>query len=729
VKTLEWLRAHDPQLAALRRSGRAAIVMPVLFVINSVVIGNGTLALFGAFGSMAMLLFVDHSGPMRDRVFTQAGLTLAGAVLITIGTLLAPNVWLAALGTLLVTFIVQFVGVVSSVLASATTALLVSFILPVTLPGPLSSLPERAGGWLIAGAVSIVAIVVLWPVPTKEALRGPAARACVAIARRLRAEVDCFHGGDGGDLDALTKDASEAVAVLRKTFFSTPYRPTGVTTAARTLVRLVDEIVWLDSVLDQQTDESTAAVCEVKLAAASLLEHGGNLLDSDEPDLGPDLERLKAAREAMENTVTSGSDELEPSFRAQEMSFAIAAIGRNIQLTVAARRRTWWQRLIGAEPRGLLESVQERAGAHVDWRSVWLHNSTRGAVAIAVAVVVSELSGVEHSFWVVLGSLGVLRSSALSTGQNILRALLGTTAGIIVGSLLGLVIGTNTTVFWILLPFAILFTGLAPAAISFAAGQAAFSITILVLFNIIAPAGLSLGLVRFEDVAIGSAVSLVVGFLFWPRGAAPALGQAVAAALSESTHYLRSAVEYGVSRCDAVIPSTDSPEEQNARAAAAARRLDDAFRGYLAERGTKHIPLAEVTTLVTTVAILRLTAEAVLDLWRRDHGSPTGDRSAARTELLDAAADLVDWYEQAALALAGAGTVPDPQPRDGTATARLTEAVRRDLDGKDAQSTATAVKMIWTADHLDVARRLQTALAGPAKAAVAARERYSLLRT
>jgi hypothetical protein len=54
-----------------------------------------------------------------------------------------------------------------------------------------------------------------------------------------------------------------------------------------------------------------------------------------------------------------------------------------------------------------------------------------------------------------------------------------------------------------------------------------------------------------------------------------------------------------------------------------------------------------------------------------------------------------------------------------TADGRLIDAVRRDLDGRDARSTATAVKMIWTADHLDAARRLQAALTGPAKAAAA----------
>ena len=80
---------------------------------------------------------------------------------------------------------------------------------------------------------------------------------------------------------------------------------------------------------------------------------------------------------------------LEPTFRAQEMSFAVSAIAANIQRAVAAGQRTWWQQLLGRQPDGAggaLASAQERAGAHVDWHSVWLHNSVRGAVALGLAV-------------------------------------------------------------------------------------------------------------------------------------------------------------------------------------------------------------------------------------------------------------------------------------------------------------------------------------------------------
>ncbi len=62
---LRWLAERDRDLAALRRAGRTAIVMPAMFAIGEEVIGNPVLATFAAFGSFAMLLLVDFGGPLR----------------------------------------------------------------------------------------------------------------------------------------------------------------------------------------------------------------------------------------------------------------------------------------------------------------------------------------------------------------------------------------------------------------------------------------------------------------------------------------------------------------------------------------------------------------------------------------------------------------------------------------------------------------------------------------
>jgi uncharacterized membrane protein YccC len=798
-----WLTTHDRGLLALRRAARSAIVMPAMFALGAKVIKNPEVATFAAFGSFAMLMLVDFGGAMKDRLRAQASLAVVGAAFVCVATLASQNHWLAAVAMGVVGFGVLFIGVVSSVLAGATTSLLLAFILPVSLAAPPSQIPDRLAGWGLASAAALVAIAVMWPAPAYDPLREKAAVTCRALAARMRSEVAYMLAAKKGKQYAEHTDAiiaaDQAVNELHRLFLATPYRPTGLSTSARAVIRLIDELNWLSVILLQVRKPSrdrpvNKAACRVKKAAAVVLEQGADLLehphDSSEA-LESALAELHAALETLEHSasgdlpqlpsgaepgadttpaIISGGnsntdnldavpdaaailadehvseviDALDPSFRAQELAFMVSLIGRNIDEAARAERRSWFGRLLGRRPApslpgaalpGTLSAVQERAAAHVEPHSVWLHNSVRGAVGLALAVLVAELSGVQHSFWVVLGTLSVLRSNALNTGQNAVRAVLGTSVGFVIGAALLVPIGSDTDLLWFLLPLAILIAGVAPATISFAAGQAGFTVVLVILFNIIQPIGWRVGLLRIEDIAIGCAVSFAVGLLFWPRGAAAALSKALAEAYTDSARYLAAAVEFGVFQCDSTAPKNAesngaptaskgtmngsgttgrSPAPQAIRAAAAARRMDDTFRSYLAERGQKALPLAEVTRLVTGVAGLRLAADAVIDLWDREDEHPRDDRSAARLELIRHMETVRDWYDDLAESLDGQTPVPAPLDRDEDADGRLVRAVQRDLRDEDGQATATAVRMIWTGDHLDAVRRLQRVLVQPA---------------
>jgi hypothetical protein len=740
--------------------------MPALFALADKVIANAIMSYFIAFGSFAMLLLVDFSGSRLDRLRAQTLLGLSCAVLISIGTLLSQATAPAVIGMFVVGFAVLFSGVISSVIASATTPLLLSFILPVTVPGPASQIPDRVAGWGIAAVVSLVAITVLWPTPVAYPVEGRAIDACRAIAALIRAEVAWVLGDDRdetrGAYDEARAEADARVAALEKLFLATPYRPTGLSTKARAEIRLVDELRWLSGVVLRSclrvrpVMPPDNSVCTVKLAAAEVLERAAGALDPRQPPsersdqgLAPTRERLRTALRQLEHYTTSalvqqrrfesdgagepGNGEmsaamvvsaLDPSFRARELAYVTDQIASNVDFAVAASRRTWWERLIGRQPAGFtgpFSSARDRALAHAEASSSWLHNSLRGAAGLALAVLIAELTSVQHGFWVVFGALAVLRSNALSTGQNVVRALVGTTVGFVVGGALVALIGTNSVLLWILLPFVVLFAGLAPAVVSFAAGQAAFTLTLLVLFNLLVPVGWTLGLVRIEDVAIGSAVSLAVGLLFWPRGARAEFRRALGRAYIDSSSYLAEAVAYGVACCDATDLAATAPRALAVQAAASARRLDDTFRGYLVERGAKKLPLSGLTTLVTGVAGVRLAADAVLDLWDEDGDAPgrDGDRAAARRELLQAADHLSSWYARFASSLNGVADVPDPLPAETVTDGRLVDAVASDLKDGDGHATATGVRVIWTGDHLDAVRRLQETLVGPARAAVA----------
>ena len=346
---------------------------------------------------------------------------------------------------------------------------------------------------------------------------------------------------------------------------------------------------------------------------------------------------------------------------------AVSLIARTVELTAAAERRSWRDRWLGRQPEGVpgtLSAARERVTSYLEPHSVWLHNSVRGAAGLGLAVLAARLTGVQHSFWVVLGALSVLRSNALNTGQDAVRAMAGTVAGFIAGAALLAGIGTNTTLLWFLLPLAVFLAGAAPACISFAGGQAAFTLTVVILFSIIQPAGWRVGLVRVEDVALGAGVSLVVGVLFWPRGAAAALRQALAQAYTGGAGYLASTVRSGTSHGDPGTPELPALAGDAARAAAASRRLDDAFRTFLAERGAKRFPLADMAGLVTGVAGLRLEADAVLDLWRGDDGQAGGDVAAARHEILGTADRVTGWYDCLATTMITGGELPQPLADD-----------------------------------------------------------------
>ncbi|MGV9568056.1 hypothetical protein ACWDTE_39005, partial [Streptomyces sp. NPDC003480] len=185
-QAMELLCARDPGLAATRRAVRTALVLPALFAVCGQVLGSPAMATFAAFGSYSMLLLVEFTGPMVQRLRAHLGLALAWLVLICLGTLAAHHTWLAITAMVVVGFLVLFSGVVSSVLAGAATALLLAFIISVTWPAPASQLPERLTGAGLAAAAAMLAVSLLWPRPAADPLSAPAARVCRTAAAYLR---------------------------------------------------------------------------------------------------------------------------------------------------------------------------------------------------------------------------------------------------------------------------------------------------------------------------------------------------------------------------------------------------------------------------------------------------------------------------------------------------------------------------------------------------------------
>src|SRR5215472_3532199 len=166
-----------------------------------------------------------------------------------------------------------------------------------------------------AGGVALVAIAILWPAPARDRLRGAAAVACRALAARLRAGVAYLLSGMDEqfalDRDHAAAQAGQAVEALHSAFLATPYRPTGLSTPARTTMRLVDELIWLNSIVIQpglHRDGVNREALRVKEAAAAVLERAADLLDSrggSSDELDAALTKLAAAHAKMQEGVTA----------------------------------------------------------------------------------------------------------------------------------------------------------------------------------------------------------------------------------------------------------------------------------------------------------------------------------------------------------------------------------------------------------------------------------------
>ena len=641
---------------AALRAVRATVVVPSLFALTDKVVGDPQMALFATFGGFATLVIAGFGGTRKDKLIAHTGLAITGSLALIIGTLVSGTTWLAVVVTVPVAFAIFFAGIAGPNAASGSTAAMFAYVLPVVSAGNASMIPSRLAGWWLASAAGTIAVLLLSPRPPGDRLRAAIADLAAELASRLDA------AADGVITDPQSMHAAKEK--LRTVFLAAPYRPSGLATADQALSSLVQLLQWGESqvsdAFDGHVNMKTTRPADRALlrAAARLFTDTHDLLTGRAAD--PDIAGLEQARADSAASLRDLSGRAgEPDARmaaAQAVhAQAIAVVARGAVAdaliasrhadpeTIAAERRMWYgprdalprvapgapsggAGTVAAGPVPLIPNVRGllsgRTGTprqvglrratllvtrHATVRSVWFLNSLRGALALAAAVAVADVSGVQHAFWVVLGTLSVLRTSAASTGGTAWRALAGTVVGFVIGALLLLAIGTGQTALWVALPLAVLVAAYAPGTTPFLVGQAAFTVTIVVLFNLLAPAGWRVGLLRIEDVAIGCAVSLVVGVLFWPRGVASVVGDDLADTFRRGAEYLSQAVDWALS--ELMLPPAAA-----AGAANASIRLDDAVRGFLTEQGSKKLSKEDLWTMVNASTRLRLTAHTLAGL-------------------------------------------------------------------------------------------------------------------
>jgi uncharacterized membrane protein YccC len=615
------LSERDPERDAVRRAVRAAIVLPIAAAVG-VAVGSGSQTpLFAIFGSVALLITVDFPGSRSARAVAYGGLGVNGAILITLGSLVSPIPWLAVTVMFVLAVAVTFSGVLSEFMAAGQRSTLLTFVLPVcTPPGPI---PERLFGWAIALALAVPAALFLLPPRHHDELRQHAAEVCRTLADRLEGR-------------ASDDELSTAMGALRENFLGADFRPVGLTAGSRALVRVVDDLQWL---ADRVNDKTGDLLAEMREPVVTVLRGCTSVLSTSRTEVRDEhrtelafalaWQRAVAQSRYRDDIVEILGEDSDASaigtgrklLTRRTISACVGATGRIIGIAAAADARPLWKRILG---RGLpasgaadrimseSEAIASLTAGFVATRAVVVRNSLRTGLGLAAAVAVTHLFPVQHGFWVVLGAMSVLRSSALTTGTRVLRAVGGTALGFVMGAIFIHFMGVEPAVMWTVLPIVAFGSAYVPEVASFVAGQAMFTMMVLIIFNLIVPSGWQVGLIRVQDVVIGASVGIVVSVLLWPRGATASVSKAVDAAYAVGSTYLRAAVGRVIR--GASEAAEDRVNALGYEASSATRTLDDAVRQYLSESGGSTDRRAPVISAANRAIRLRNAAEQIADV-------------------------------------------------------------------------------------------------------------------
>ncbi len=554
---------RDPGRIRLRSALRAAVLAPAVYWVCAVPLALGTGAVYGAFAVLVLTGFVDFQGRLRDRFLGYLAGALAGAVLIAICAGLAHNRIAAVAGAFVLTFAVLYLAALRGYFATASHGLL----LPVALAATHwnMSAGELIGaeiGWVIGALVSAVGAVVLWPAPPSRTERNLIATGLGQAATYVADAWPAPGAARQPERIVADREALTGIHNRLRASFSAMSSPGAGNRRDRGLMQLVDQLGQLRLVLRTQVNPNesvTVTKADQRLVAAvvgSLRACADALRGNGEPP-EPSTLTLASADHARQviDTVDRQLTDRHPGDLRRRLSgaFGIRLASSLTELMVGSTNLA----IGGHRPdpeTNPSPSVTRRASitetrptkvmaGHLTWRSPWLRNSLRSAVAVAVAVAVVALINAPVGFWVVLGAVTALRSSAMGTGKTVLQAMAGTILGLIIGSVLVYFAGDTLWVYWAMFAPAVFAAVFLIGGRSFIFSQAAFTLAVLVVFALVLGPHLETGEIRLIDVALGAACSLVLSLLLWPRGIAPQVLKTIRGAVSDATVNLTAAID------------------------------------------------------------------------------------------------------------------------------------------------------------------------------------------
>ena len=593
------------------------MALPITIALVLYPLADKTGAIFAVFGTVGLLINSDFAGSVRARLGAYLLTGVAGSVAVLAGWAASQTLVSAVAVTAVVAFGLTFLSIFRGAVSTASGAVLLLYVLAVCVGGPAGAVPDYLLGWWIAVVVSTITALVLLPRRMRPTTRPLMAQAFTAAAQAASAA----WVGDR-DEKALAQHVTEfdnAIDAMTTHIADQPFRTQGVTERDGMISMLSNQLASVRLLVDQasrtQPPESPVPFPPRADLADCIV---GALESLARAMTDPTLLISAAALDRARSSLSDGIDHWAMAASARGMSPAevSAQIAAHHQMRIFAllvERMVEMARVAnGGEVEDLTvrppiptRSPWKMLRAQWNWQSPWMRNAIRSAVGLGLGVLVMNLTGVDHGFWVLLAVISVLRFDAVGTRKFALLAILGTIAGVLVGLGLIAVVDSSPVGLWILLPLLTFAAAWAGSAVNFPSGQAAFTAMVLVALGILSwPPDPTIGLVRIEDIALGAAVAFIVGLLLWPRGAAAYLRTMLAASIRASTAHISAAVTaFGDTSAQAELPTL------RANALGEIYRTGETFDVATVQRGPAEdvrewIPALNLAMLVETVARL-----------------------------------------------------------------------------------------------------------------------------
>jgi uncharacterized membrane protein YccC len=524
---------------------RAALAICVPLAV-ALALGKGTIGVLPAMGGLLGTV-ADTGGPYLSRVRrVGSAAVLGGAVGLVIGSVTHGHGWLALVALVVVAGGSGVVSAVGDIGSITGLQLLVYTALGAGPVGAQRPVWHTAAGFLAGVIWALILIVPGWLLSPHGKEQRDVAAVYVALAQELDAVGSSGFTSRRQALTGALNTAYDELLTARSTAIGRNGRIAG----------LVAVLNASHLMAEAATALGVAGTRPPPLIIDTVDRLAGSIRDGTLPPMIPppwdESPAMLTLRDAMAGAARALSRDWSPEQHPRtglrgglrsglhgRWQAGVSGVSGVSGLGMGQRIR---------ELRGLAERLVEEFGGGTLSRIFTL----RLMLCMGVAGLVSEVLPLQRSYWVPLTVAIVLKPDYGSVFARALQRGIGTIVGAVAGAVLLVLVHGS----WLLIPFAVL-AALLPYGRSRNYGLLSTFLTplVVVLIDLLAPAGWQLAEDRLVDTLIGCAIALLVGFAPWPMSWYAHLPRQFARTTLDVCEYMQEAL-----RAPDADPGTSSAE-------------------------------------------------------------------------------------------------------------------------------------------------------------------------